>query len=286
MPKIALATTAFARPLDEDFAPLAEALRGLGAQVEDPGWDDAGVDWSSYSLVLMRATWNYHDDLTAFLAWADHVARSSRLCNPPALVRWNTHKRYLLELERAGVPVIPTTVTEPDAAWTPPAAAEYVVKPAVGAGSRGARRCRAVELAAARTHARELQAAGKALVTQPYLESVDSNGETALIWFDGEFSHAIRKGPLLTPGGGATAALFAPESITARAAAADELEVGRRALAAIPGGAPLYARVDLIRDGAGQPRVLELELTEPSLFFAYAPGSAERFARRVLARAA
>jgi O-ureido-D-serine cyclo-ligase len=113
---------------------------------------------------------------------------------------------------------------------------------------------------------------------QPYLSRVDEEGEAALIFFGGEFSHSIRKGALLKPAGGATAALFAPEIISPRVAAADELQLARQALAAMPFAMPLYARVDLIRDVRGQPLLLELELIEPSLFFAQAPQAAARFA--------
>jgi O-ureido-D-serine cyclo-ligase len=113
---------------------------------------------------------------------------------------------------------------------------------------------------------------------------VDRDGETALVFFAGQFSHAIRKGPLLPPGraGSPAIGLFAPEKITARAPGADEMGVADRVLSAIPFEAPLYARVDLIRDAAGAPVLLELELTEPSLFFAQAAGSAERFAAAAL----
>ena len=113
---------------------------------------------------------------------------------------------------------------------------------------------------------------------------VEQRGESALMFFDGSFSHAIRKGPLLRAGGGDVTGLFATEDISARRASADELVVGARAVVAIPGGAPLYARVDLIESDNGTPQILELELTEPSLFFAQGVGSAERFAAAVCRR--
>jgi O-ureido-D-serine cyclo-ligase len=113
---------------------------------------------------------------------------------------------------------------------------------------------------------------------QPYLAHVDEHGETAAIYLGGDYSHAIRKGPLLRAGDGLVTGLFAPEQITARAADAGELRVAEAALAAMPFERPTYARVDMIRDGRGEPVVLELELTEPSLFLAHAPGAAGRYA--------
>jgi O-ureido-D-serine cyclo-ligase len=127
-----------------------------------------------------------------------------------------------------------------------------------------------------------LLAAGRSVLLQPYLAAVDRDGETALIYIGGRFSHAVRKGPLLPPDAAATAALFAPEDIRPRSAADDELALGARVLAQLPFSEPLYARVDLIRDNQGVPCLLELELTEPSLFFAHAPGAAERLVAAVL----
>ena len=121
---------------------------------------------------------------------------------------------------------------------------------------------------------------------QPYLERVDRHGETAMVYLGGRFSHAIRKGPLLRVGEGLVAGLFAPEQISPREPDAAELRVAAATLAAIPFERPLYARIDLIRDGAGAPVVLEAELTEPSLFLAHAPESAGSLASAILERSA
>ena len=282
--RVGLATTAEARGLDEDHAPLARAFAELGHEALAPEWEDPAVDWGQFGVVLLRSTWNYTVDLPAFLDWAAGVAARTALFNPLPVLRWSTDKRYLLDLERAGVPIVPSSITAPGEPWAAPGADEFVIKPVVGAGSRGARRFASHEHEVALRHAKRLHEAGFHALTQPYLHSVDEHGETAVIVFEGEVSHAIRKGPLLARGAGDVEGLFAKETIEARVPAADELDVARRAVATIPGGPPLYARVDLIRDTAHRPCVLELELAEPSLFFDYAPGSALAFARRVLAR--
>ncbi|HPF28337.1 MAG TPA: hypothetical protein P5528_06235 [Steroidobacteraceae bacterium] len=281
---IALVTVDAARTLDEDLAPLDAALVGQGMTVEQPSWDDPSVDWSRYALALLRSTWDYVDRLPEFLAWVEATARETLLLNPPALVRWNTDKRYLAELAARGLPVIPSTFAVPGGPVEFPESVEWVVKPAVGAGSRGARRFTRDQEDAARQHAAALQAAGRTVLVQPYLSSVEQRGETALMFFDGAYSHAIRKGPLLRVDGGDVQGLYATEDITTRAATADELVVGARTVVSIPGGAPLYARVDLIAAADGTPQILELELTEPSLFFAHAPGSADRFAAAIRRR--
>lgn len=276
--RIALATAIAAFALDEDLPPLRAALEARGHRAEPVAWDDPTVSWARFDLVLLRSTWNYTQQPEAFLRWCEAVAGQTRLLNPPALVRWNTDKRYLGELARAGLPVVPSHYLAPgeDPAGFP-AFDEFVVKPCIGAGSRDTQRYTAPNRAAAVAHARRLLEAGRHVLVQPYLEAVDTQGETALLFFNGHYSHAIRKGPLLARDGEATRALFAPEAISPREPSAAEFEVAHRVLAAIPGGIPLYARVDLL-PGPDGPRLLELELTEPSLFFPFAPGSAERFA--------
>ena len=275
--RIALATAIAAFALDDDLPPLLDALRARGHVAEAVAWDDPTVSWSRFDLVLLRSTWNYTECPVEFLAWCERVAGSTRLLNPPDLVRWNTDKRYLADLASKGVPVIPAHFLAPgDDPASFPTHAEFVVKPCIGAGSRDTQRYTAPNRAAAVAHAKRLLDAGRHVLVQPYIDAVDTAGETALLFFAGRFSHAIRKGPLLQRDGAATAALFAPEAITPREPSSAEIDVAHRALAAIPGGAPLYARVDLLPSADG-PQLLELELTEPSLFFDHAPGSAERF---------
>jgi O-ureido-D-serine cyclo-ligase len=283
-PHVALVTAAPARALDQDLPPLESALRRAGAEVSIVVWDDPTVAWPAFDLALLRSTWDYSERLVEFLSWAGRAAQQTRLVNPLEVVRWNTDKHYLGELAGKGVAVVPSFFLEPrDNPQRMPEYGEFVVKPAIGAGSRDAQRYVAGERALALAHARRLLDAGRSVLIQPYLDSVDEQGETALIYFDGEFDHAIRKGPLLKRGEGPTTGLFAAEEITARVPGADELALGARALAAIPFPAPLlYARVDLIRDGSGAPRLLELELAEPSLFFDHSAGSAGRFAAAVM----
>jgi O-ureido-D-serine cyclo-ligase len=288
---VALVSAREARGLDEDFPPLQAAMRGAGMATEVVDWDDPDVPWASFDLALIRSTWDYTERLPEFLAWADRVASLTTVLNPAEVVRWNTDKHYLAELARASVPVVPSSFIEPGESAEQAVTAflkshdcgEFVVKPSVGAGSRDTQRHSREQLASAVVHAQRLLDAGRSVLVQPYLDSVDRDGETALIYFAGRFSHAIRKGPLLPPGSTASPAigLFAPEKITPRTPGADELLVADRVLASLAFRMPLYARVDLIRNAKGSPVLLELELTEPSLFFAHAPGSAERFTAAV-----
>jgi len=286
--RVALATAREARGLDPDEPLLVAALADAGVAAEPAVWDDPAVRWPAFDLVLVRSTWDYPPRREAFLEWAGGVAAATRLVNEPAFLRWTTDKRYMADLAAAGVPVVPTRWIVPGEAIALPPHGEYVLKPSVGAGSKDALRLSGAAGDAARgeAHARALLAAGREVVVQPYQAAVDAAGETAVVFLEGAFSHAVRKAPILVAGAGPVDGLFAPEEIAARTPSAAELAVAGRALAAVPGPPPLYARVDLVPGPRGEPTVLELELAEPSLFLDHAPGAAARLAaavRRLLA---
>jgi hypothetical protein len=279
-PRIALATCRALPAGDGDDAGLPAALGGAEFVV----WDDPAAGWDAYDLVVVRSTWDYHARRDAFVAWA--AGLGSRIVNPPDVLAWNTDKRYLRELAVAGLPVVATDLVAPGGAFAPPPG-QYIVKPSVSAGSRDTARFGAGDDARAAALVAAIHASGRTAMVQPYVASVDERGETALLFFDGEYSHAIHKGPLLRPGAEPTQHLFAAEEIRARTPADAECAVAQRFVAWAArrfGAPPAYARVDLVQDAAGAPLLLELELTEPSLFFAQAPGAAARFAAAVRAR--
>lgn len=284
MPRIALVTCSELPDLDEDDRLLLPALRDAGVEVDAAIWDDPTVRWDGYDLVVLRSPWDYAQRRHEFVAWAESVPR---LANEASVVRWNTHKSYLRELDAAGVPVVPTTWLEPGDAFVEPVG-DYVVKPAVSAGSRDTGLYRAGDGELAEEHVARVLAGGRTVMVQPYLSAVDRAGETALLYFAGpdgtlRFSHAARKGPMLTGPDTGVETLYVPEVITRREPSETELEVGALAVAAAPTGL-LYARVDLIEGPMGSPVLVELELTEPSLFLATAEHAAATFARAILAR--
>lgn len=281
---IALVTARQARPLDEDLAPLAAALGRLGLTSEVVVWDDPSVDWHRFARVIVRSTWDYPARRPAFLAWAGRVG-GGRLYNRLAVLRWSTDKRYLVDLEAAGVATVPTEWCMPGTRPRLPTSEAFVIKPSIGGGSVGARRFTREEHAAALAHVASLHAQGHMAMLQPYMPAIDEIGETALLFFAGEYSHAIRKAALLGKrlnmvGGG----LYAQETITPATASEAQLELARKALAAVPyREAPLYARVDLVPGDDGEPRLLELELCEPSVFLDHAEGASDRFAAAIAA---
>jgi glutathione synthase/RimK-type ligase-like ATP-grasp enzyme len=274
---------------------LLAPLAALGISAEPVAWDDPAADWTGYDLAVLRSPWDYVARLEEFLSWTQ---RPRRLANPPDVVAWNTDKRYLAELAASGVPIVPTTWLDPTHPWTPPAAgsAEIVIKPVVSSGSQDSGRydlADAEHRQLASAHVARLQAAGRAVMIQPYLSAVDTAGETALLFLHspqtGElaYSHAIRKGPLLDGPAEGTEGLYKVEEIAPRTPSEAELTAARQVLAALPYDtrALLYARVDLIPGPDGAPLLIEVELTEPSLFLGTAEGAATRFAKAIAAAA-
>ncbi|WP_067795735.1 ATP-grasp domain-containing protein [Actinomadura formosensis] len=278
---IAFATCSLLPGGSDDVQDLIGALARLDIGAEPVIWD-ADVDWSRYDLVVIRSTWDYTSRREEFVAWAQGLPR---VLNPAGIVRWNTDKRYLRDLADAGLPVVPTLWDPGD---IPSGWPEYVIKPAVSIGSGDTARWGPGEEDRARAHLRSLRDAGRTAMVQPYLPAVDTAGETALVFCDGEYSHAGRKAQILTAGAGIQGPVrddTARGQVTAATATDAELDVAVRALAAVPVGEdPLYARVDLVPGPDGAPLIIELELTEPSLYLHHGPGSAERFAKAIAAR--
>ena len=275
--RLRVATCRTLPEVDVDAAPLAIALAAHGFAAELVAWDDPTISWDAPIPTLLRSTWNYALDVDGFLSWIDRVSETSPLINPSDVVRGNVHKRYLLDLAERGVPVVPTRIVERGAIVELVELAEQlgtqklVIKPEVGAGSLGTR---VFTIGGPHTnptphsHLASLTSRGAALV-QPYVASVDGYGERSLVWIDGELSHAIRKAPRFA---GDIERIEGPFPITGA-----ERAVAEAALAPVMDRI-LYGRVDLARDDRDQPMVMELELVEPSLFFARQPGSADRFA--------
>lgn len=281
-PTIALATGKAWPEGTPDEAPLTRALEAAGWRWRWVPWDEPGVDWAGFDLVLIRTTWDYFLFIDRFRGWVEHAARAgANVWNPSDVLLWNSDKRYLQELARAGVPTVPTRVVPREAAdrlayvleetgWE-----EVVVKPAVSGGAWGTFR-------ATRDDPREQlfaqQKAHGAVLVQPFLPEVQQ-GEWSFVFFDREFSHAVLK----LPGEGDFRVQEKHGGSYARAhPSASQVAEARAVLDAVKGEL-LYARVDMVELG-GKLTLMELEVLEPQLFFGAAPGSAERCAEAVRKR--
>ncbi|MFY0533724.1 ATP-grasp domain-containing protein [Nannocystis pusilla] len=278
--RVAIATCLHKPEPDPDEALLVAALADAGVEVRVLAWDDPDAAWHEASLCVLRSTWNYPYHPDEFLGWARRVAAVTRMYNPLPVLEDNYHKSYLARLAARGVAVVDTVHLArgqaPDLAalldergWD-----RAVVKPAISAASMGTWRVERTAAAASQSRFTEDVALRDTMV-QPYMRAVEEPGERALIWIDGALSHAIRK-----------TARFAGEHERVSAAlpiADDERELAETALAPLAESL-LYARVDVVRDDAGAPRVMELELIEPSLYLAEHPPALARLVAAIVAR--
>ena len=251
---------------DGDDDGLIEALERAGVHAMWLPWDDRGI--GAADAVILRATWDYPERLGEFLDWTKSV---HRLINPAQMVRWNCDKSYLLDLERAGIPIVPTAVFAPGDPVTIPDG-EVVVKPAVAGGSRGA--ARFTESTDALAHSAALHRDDHRVLVQPF-DPLITAGETALVYLAAQRSHAFTKGPML-PEPGETgelddSGLYLVEKLTPATPPESFWALGDAVIAAaarIVGIAPsdlLYARVDLVGTAESGPKLLEFEAIEPSL---------------------
>ena len=268
---------------DPDTPLLATALTDAGHTADVRDWRDAAVDWGGARVTVLRSPWDYVDHLTEFLAWAERVSAVSDLWNPLELIRWNTHKAYLLDLAARGAPIVPTVVLLGGSAASLDGICDaqgwnaVVVKPAVASGGKGARRAELGD-PDAQAHLDALLAQGDVLVQQ-FVSAVEEEGEWSVVLVDGRVAHALRKQP--APGdfrvqdewGGRT------ELATPSASLA---ELATRVFAVLPSPA-LYARIDIVAIAGGW-HVMEVEATEPALWLDLAPGTTRLLVDAISAR--
>jgi hypothetical protein len=280
---VGLVTCAEVPEGSRDDQRLVPVLAGLGLRARFVVWDDPTVDWAEPAVCVVRSTWDYLHRRAAFVAWAERVAGVTDLWNPAPVIRWNTHKGYLRDLAARGVPIVPTVWLAAgsradlagilaDRGWT-----QAVIKPAVSADAYGTSIVTGVAPADAQAQLDALLPE-RDMMVQPFLSSVGHYGERSLLFIAGELTHAVRRS---APAGyGPDFAGDCPPVVPT----ADEVALARTVLAAV-GASTLYARVDLLRDEAGTPCLLELELVEPSLFLAQAPQATARLAAAIAERA-
>jgi len=263
------------------------SARLLGAEFRC--WDDPDVDWEAYDRVVIRSTWDYTRRVEEFVSWALRVG-PGRLRNQPELVAFNVDKRYLAALT---VPSVPTSYAAPGEP-PPVLAGEVVVKPNVSAGARDTGRFGAGAHDAARALIERIVASGRIALVQRYMPAVERDGETALVFIGGSFSHALHKrailradeiAPTIDDELGVAIAMRAPDLVGPARASSAQRAFAERVLAEVTHrfGKPLYARVDLLADEHGSPLLLELEAVEPTLYLAHSNGGSERLAECVLA---
>jgi hypothetical protein len=294
---IALATCEQFSDLAPDDQVLIPALSERGIQARPEIWDNRAAMWAQYDLVVVRSTWDYAKRRPEFLTWTGQIWR---LHNPAHAIEWNSDKHYLIDLQNAGVDIVPTTWMEPEQRLGAqrlhtrfPASGDFVIKPAVSGGSKDSGRYTsndAFSRSLAIKHTLRLLSSGRTVMLQRYVNSVDATGETGLIYIDGEFSHAVQKGAKLTGPDTGDSGVYRPELVSPTTATDIQLEAGRKAIdtaAAHLNLKPtdlLYARADFLEDDEGAPMLLELELIDPVMFFGHDASAVDRFADAIVRR--
>ncbi|MHA3019650.1 ATP-grasp domain-containing protein [Mycobacterium sp. BMJ-28] len=295
--KIALVTDEKSLSIDHDMPILLAECARRGVSADVCSWRDSGVDWSVYNLVIPRSPWTYIDHLAEFLGWCHAVEAITTLVNPASVAEWGLRKTYLKDLGNRGIPIPPTFILEEYTAETARDASSFivehgdstsfVVKPCIGAYSAGVRRMESDKPKEILRYVQQLVSAGIGALMQPYLDSIDLLGEINLIYFDGSYSHAIAKRPMLLSDGTVhvptldmreTAIPTDAEKKVAElvlSAAVDHLRLSSPLL---------YGRVDLVRDDRGRPQVLEMDICEPSLNLGFNSGAATLFLDAILLR--
>lgn len=277
MPKICILTPA--PDYYEDWSwPKTDYERLFGNALTFRSWTDAG-DISGFDLILPLLAWGYQRDCPAWFALLDRLeAEAPPVVNPARVLRWNSDKAYLIDLEAEGIAIVPTLVCESLSDATLASAREIfgatklVVKPPVSGGADGTFLIGASEPMPA-------EAKGKHMLVQPFMSSIASEGELSLFYFNGQYSHAISKHPshgdfrVQEQFGGEERALNASEDAKVLAEAA--LAATQRLMGCDP---LTYARIDMLRGEDGAMRLMELELIEPSLFLHFARDKGAMFA--------
>lgn len=294
-----LATCSDTPELDDDERGLPDALAERGIDPQIAAWDDEGVDWDEAGVVVVRSVHNYARRRDAFLAWARSVPK---LLNNADVLAWNTDKHYLLELSGRGMPTIGTVWLEPERKLSKhqvhtrfPSLGDFVVKPAVSAGSKDTGRYTANDASSrmkAIQHAYDLLGQGRSVMVQRYLRSVDLRGETALIYMNGILSHAVEKEAMLH--GPVKSEENAPREVAhSRQPTDDELRLGEEVRAAVHGymkdrmgrdAQLLFNRVDIVEGEGGMPTVMEVSLVDASLYLGTTPGALDNFADAIASR--
>ena len=283
MPRVAILTPDPADPHNAELWPkvlarLQRTLEGVGIATVATPWtahvdDAAGLQ--GHACVLPLLAWGYHHDHARWLRACTTWQREGLpMANPVGVLAWNSDKRYLQELAARGVAIPPTTFTDEvsqalvDRIFADTGAEELIVKPAVSGGAWKTRRLRRGDAVD--------EAAGIDMLVQPYVPTIETEGETSLLYFGGRFSHAVNKRPVdgefrvQEEFGGMYTLLPSPP--------AGAVALAEEVLAAIDDPL-LYARIDMVPDADGRWLLMEAELIEPDFYLNVDPAQGAGFAR-------
>ncbi|MEZ8853831.1 RimK family alpha-L-glutamate ligase [Vibrio cyclitrophicus] len=294
--KVALISDSDSLSVDYDMPLITDAFKNTDVQADVVFWDESNPDWSMYDAVVLRSPWTYMEKIQPFIEFCQNIEKNSVLLNPVSVIEWNSNKNYLKQLEAQGIPIVPTeiiySVTEIHHAldriqkcdWD---VKEVVIKPTIGAYSFGVVRLSVKDIDKIRKHVTYLLELDKGVIVQPYLHTIEEHGETNMIYFNNTYSHAIKKEALLSQHGETKTPDMEYRKI--KEASDEEKALAIRILNLVQSSLGLnepllYARLDFIEDKNGQPLLLELEITEPSLSLPLTPKCTHMFVQSIINR--
>lgn len=262
---------------------ILDFLRRAGLKAKRISWRDQSTDWSAVKKVLVRGVWDYQEDVAAFNHWLKLVDSTSALCNSAKTIQWNLDKRYLFQLEQAGLAIVPTKFIERGTSANLTdyfelfQSQEIVIKPAISASGEDTYRVASDNFDSMQRKLEELLIT-KTMMIQPFIPSIVEQGEVSLVVINGKCTHAAKK--VAAEGefrvqddhGGYAVPYFASE---------DEIAFAEKAIAQCP-DQPKYGRVDIVTTPDGSPMIMEVELFEPELFFRFNREAAESLAKALI----
>jgi len=268
--------------MKDDFH-LQQALTERGITSVRLDWADPTVDWGSFKCLVFRTTWDYYNRAAEFSAWLDKVAKQTKLCNPLEIIRWNMDKHYLADLEKQGIPIVPSVFLEAgsgiifsdvmkEKGWH-----EAVIKPCIAGGARLTYRLNFENAAEIQKNLSEWLEK-EAFILQPFMHQILEQGEDTLMVMNGVYTHAIKKRAKqgdfrVQDDYGGSVHHLDPKP--------EQIKLAEEAMAAC-GQTLAYGRVDMVQDETGHWQIMELEVIEPELWIRYHPESAQAFADGIL----
>ncbi|RZV20019.1 hypothetical protein EOJ41_09955 [Vibrio alginolyticus] len=294
--KVALISDSDSLSVDYDMPLITDAFKNTDVQADVVFWDESNPDWSMYDAVVLRSPWTYIDKIQPFIEFCQNIEKNSVLLNPVSVIEWNSNKKYLKQLEAQGIPIVPTEIIYSaneihhaldriqKCDWD---VKEIVIKPTIGAYSFGVVRFSVKDIDKIRKHVTYLLELDKGVIIQPYLHTIEEHGETNMIYFNNSYSHAIKKEALLSQHGETKTPDMEYRKI--KEASDEEKALAIRILNLVQSSLGLnepllYARLDFIEDKNGQPLLLELEITEPSLSLPLTPKCTDMFVQSIINR--
>lgn len=266
-----------------EYQLIKEALEAKGLKVDRTYWDNPEYNWNKTKAVVFRTIWDYFERYEEFSIWMKKTSKKTLFINNYSLIKWNIDKHYLKDLEQKGIPIVPTYFVDKNnykslqeisrkQQWK-----DLVIKPAISGSAFHTYKIMHNEQLENEALFKNL-VAQRAMLVQPFQETITTLGEASLMVFNGTYTHAIlkkaKKGDYRVQDDfGGTVSPYTPTK--------NEITFAQHTFASCK-SLPVYGRVDIIWDTKGNFYLSELEIIEPELWIRNNPTSASFFAEGII----